>query len=408
MSVTLTATLPATLPDVNVITTLESPQGDDAAVTPPLTETVAGVTPGAKNLEGYMRVIVLKADSAPPALGVKPNVTGTPALLTTRSLLAIPKATFETEAPMYPEKTTSETELSWLVDTYTEPPAIAVFPIMRPMITMSTGSSEGTLPDKMVITMLESLVGSEEAVAFPLNEILEGLIPEVKNPDGYVNVILLNAISAPPALGVKPNVTGTPGLLTTRSLFAMLNATLVTAPPIQPEAVLSEETSSWLVVTLTGPPAVGVSPIVSPLSVTNTATFGPIVPDCNVITMLESLLAAATAVACALSATLEAVTPEAKKPCGYINVTVFGAERAPAALGVKLKVTGTPARFTTRSLLATINEILVAAPAISPEGVETEGNMSWLVVILTGPPNVGADPIVRPIKVTLTWASDAT
>ena len=119
-----------------------------------------------------------------------------------------------------------------------------MFPILRPMITMSTGSSEGTLPDKMVITMLETLVGSEEAVAFPLNEILDGLIPVVKNPDGYDNVIVLEAISAPPALGVKPNVTGTPGLLTTRSLFAMLNATLVTAPPIQPEAVLSEETSS--------------------------------------------------------------------------------------------------------------------------------------------------------------------
>ncbi len=108
-------------------------------------------------------------------------------------------------------------------------------------------------------------------------------------------------------------------------------------------------------VTLTGPPAVGVSPIVSPLSVTDTATFGPIVPDCNVITMLESLLAAATAVACALSATLEAVTPEAKKPCGYINVTVFGAERAPPALEVNAKVTCTPVLFTTRSLLSIIN-----------------------------------------------------
>ena len=114
---------------------------------------------------------------------------------------------------------------------------------------------------------------------------------------------------------------------------------------------------------MTGPPAVGVPPIVSPFSVTDTATFGPIFPDCNVITMLQSLLAAATAVACALSATLEAVTPEAKKPRGYINVTVFGAERAPAALGVKLKVTGTPARLATRSLLAiTKNKFLTQSP----------------------------------------------
>jgi hypothetical protein len=89
MSVTLTATLPATLPDCNEITTLDSPQGNATAETPPLTDTLEGVTPYTKKPVGYVSVIVLMNASAPPALVVKPNVTGTPTLFTTLSLLAI-------------------------------------------------------------------------------------------------------------------------------------------------------------------------------------------------------------------------------------------------------------------------------------------------------------------------------
>jgi len=118
--------------------------------------------------------------------------------------------------------------------------------------------------------------------------------------------------------------------------------------------------------------------------------------------MLESLLAAATAVACALSATLEAVTPEAKKPRGYINVTVFSAERAPPALEVNAKVTCTSVLFTTRSLLTIINWAFVTALPIDPEKEVRGGSVSVLVNTLTEPPAVGVSPKVTPLIVTMT------
>jgi hypothetical protein len=144
----------------------------------------------------------------------------------------------------YPEEQLAETKTSELVDIVTDPPNVAMDPIVKPIIVTLMYTPATISPDFTSTTMRESVLGPEMAVAVPLKETLVGVTPEAKNPDGYINVIVLEADSAPPALGVKPNVTGTPGLLTTRSLFAMLNATLVTAPPIQPEAVLSEETSS--------------------------------------------------------------------------------------------------------------------------------------------------------------------
>ncbi len=144
----------------------------------------------------------------------------------------------------YPEEQLPETKISELVEIVTDPPNVAVDPMVKPTIVTLTYASATMSPDFKVITMRESVLGPEMADAVPLTDTLVGVTSEAKNPDGYDNVIVLEADSAPPALGVNPNVTGTPGLLTTRSLFAMLNATLVTAPPIQPEAVLSEETSS--------------------------------------------------------------------------------------------------------------------------------------------------------------------
>ena len=50
-----------------------------------------------------MSVIVLDVDSAPEIDVVNPNVTGTPALFTYRSELAILKPTAVTASPMYPD-----------------------------------------------------------------------------------------------------------------------------------------------------------------------------------------------------------------------------------------------------------------------------------------------------------------
>jgi hypothetical protein len=45
---------------------------------------------------------------------------------------------------------------------------------------------------------------------------------------------------APAALGTKLNVTETSVILMTRSLFDILNKTLVTAPPTYPDGVLND------------------------------------------------------------------------------------------------------------------------------------------------------------------------
>ena len=82
---------------------------------------------------------------------------------------------------------------------------------------------------------------------------------------------------------------------------------------------------------------------------------------------------------------------------------MFVAESAPPAEGVKLKVTGTPALFATRSLSAISNAATYAtAPAIGPEGMLSEGAVSLLVETVIGPPAVGVGPMVTPINWTET------
>jgi hypothetical protein len=214
------------------------PLGLDVAEASPTTK---GVTPTAKKPTGYIRVIALEAESAPPALGVKPNVTGTPALPTTRSLLEILNATLETASPIYPEGAPSDGICtSRLVVTKTELPAVGSSPIVSPMSVTLTATLPATLPDVNVITTLESPQGDDAAETPPLKETLAGVTPEAKNLKGYMRVIVLEAESAPPALGVKPNVTGTPTLLTTRSLLAIPKATFETAPTMYPDGVLRD------------------------------------------------------------------------------------------------------------------------------------------------------------------------
>ena len=53
-------------------------------------------------------------------------------------------------------------------------------------------------------------------------------------------MIVLGGASAPPAVGVKLNVTGTGNWFTTRSELAMTNPTEVTAPPMYPDGVLPD------------------------------------------------------------------------------------------------------------------------------------------------------------------------
>ena len=126
---------------------------------------------------------------------------------------------------------------------------------------------------------------------------------------------------------------------------------------------------------MTAPPAVGVAPIVMPPNVTVTAVLAAALPVCNVITMLDAPLAAEFAVAPPLNVTL-GVTPTAKKLGGYISVTVLDTASAPPAVGVKLNVTGTPARFTTRSEGAILNPKDVTEPPMYPDAVLADANGS--------------------------------
>jgi hypothetical protein len=72
-----------------------------------------------KNLEGYVRVILLPVPSSPPADVLKPNVATTPLLPVTRSAAAILNETSLTEPLIGPDGTGSDNTLSELVETIT-------------------------------------------------------------------------------------------------------------------------------------------------------------------------------------------------------------------------------------------------------------------------------------------------
>ena len=121
---------------------------------------------------------------------------------------------------------------------------MAVAPIVMPLNVTATAALAATLPDCSVSTMLDAPLAPQLAVAPPLKVTLLGVTLEAKKPGGYVSVIVLYAASAPPAVGVKPNVTGTPARFTTRSVLAMLNPAAVTAPPTYPDGVLADGNGS--------------------------------------------------------------------------------------------------------------------------------------------------------------------
>ncbi len=123
---------------------------------------------------------------------------------------------------------------------------------------------------------------------------------------------------------------------------------------------------------MTGPPAVLEAPIVTTPNVTVTAVLAATLPVSSVSKMLDAPLAPQLAVATPLKVTLLGVTLGARKPDGYVSVTVLGGASAPPAVGVKLNVTYTPALFTTRSGLAIVNPTSVTAPPIFPDSIVAE------------------------------------
>ena len=125
----------------------------------------------------------------------------------------------------------------------TSPPRVPSIPFVSPERVIVTAVLAAALPDCNVITMLDAPLAAEFAVAPPLNVTL-GVTPTAKKLGGYVSVTVLDTASAPPAVGVKLNVTGTFDKLAKRSESAILNATDVTAPPMYPDAVLFDTNRS--------------------------------------------------------------------------------------------------------------------------------------------------------------------
>ena len=125
----------------------------------------------------------------------------------------------------------------------TAPPAVGVAPIVMPPNVTVVAALAAAVPVCNVITMLDAPLAAEFAVATPLNVTL-GVTPTAKKLSGYVSVTVLDTASAPPAVGVKLNVTGTPDFRITRPEGAILNATDVTAPPMYPDAVLADTNRS--------------------------------------------------------------------------------------------------------------------------------------------------------------------
>ncbi len=126
----------------------------------------------------------------------------------------------------------------------TSPPAVAVAPIVIPPNVTVTTALAATLPDPSVSTMLDVPLAPQLAVATPLRVTLLGVTLGARKPDGYVSVTVLGDASAPPAVGVKLNVTGTPALFTIRSELAMLYPTEVTRPPMYPDGVPTDAKGS--------------------------------------------------------------------------------------------------------------------------------------------------------------------
>jgi hypothetical protein len=282
--VTVATALAATVPDCNVITMVEAAVAPALPPAPPLNNTLEAVTPAAKKPEGYARVMLFPAESAPPAVVLKLKVTDTFDLFTTRSESATWKYENRSPPPRSPDARAGDSNRSRLVDTVTLPPGVGADPMVNPSRVMVAAALAATVPVDNVITILETPVALALAAA-PLSETLGGVPPAAKKPEGYISVIVLLAESAPPAVGINENVAITFPLLTTRSLCAMRKDVKFDEPPITPDATDTDAVWSTLVCSVTLPPAVGALPIVMPVSVTVTAALATRDPEEAVMTI---------------------------------------------------------------------------------------------------------------------------
>ncbi len=184
IKVTVAAVLAATVSDCSVITTLETPIALALATAAPLSKTLEGVPPAAKKPEGYISVIVLLAESAPPAVGMKENVAITFILLTTRSLCAMRKDVKFDEPPITPDATEREAIGSALVSTVTAPPAVGAPLMVKPVsVTVTALLAASAVPPALrTIEVAPGTPGT--SVAPTVDSVALGVAAAAKKPDG--------------------------------------------------------------------------------------------------------------------------------------------------------------------------------------------------------------------------------
>ncbi len=181
--VMVAAALAATVPIDNVITTLEDPVALALAAAP-LSETLGDVPPAIKKPEGYISVMVLLAESAPPAVGMKENVAISFTPLTIRSLCAMKKDVKFDEPPITPDATEGEAIGSALVCSVTLPPLVGVLPTVKPVSVTVTAVLAASAAPPVVMTMevAPGACGVKEAPA--VDSVAVGAGDVAKKPDG--------------------------------------------------------------------------------------------------------------------------------------------------------------------------------------------------------------------------------
>ena len=122
----------------------------------------------------------------------------------------------------------------------TAPPGVGTDLMVRPIKVTVAVALAATVPDCSVMTRLEVPAALARASATPLNATLGGVPTAAKNAEGYIIVTVSDCKSVPPAVGVNVNVTVTPALCATRSATAMEKLAKTTAPPIDPDGVVSD------------------------------------------------------------------------------------------------------------------------------------------------------------------------
>jgi hypothetical protein len=145
--------------------TIEEDDGDpEVPVAPPLIDT-AGVAAELKKSWGYVNVISLPIDSAPPAVVVKLNVTDTFVLPATRSEFPITNEPADTCPPITPDPTPKDGVTSALV-AMTMP--LLLPPLASPMVSPASVTVTSLLATSVPLETVTTIEVNVDATAAPL------------------------------------------------------------------------------------------------------------------------------------------------------------------------------------------------------------------------------------------------